>query len=115
MKSSLYSNRGDSESAGDRSGAEAGVQAIKEPAGSVTSGLRTPAATVGEEEPEGQDEESAPAAAAEQAPTDAAAQPTGEPPARELPSIPGGAEGDRWFRAESNLVSARPNFKQAVR
>ncbi|MGW0647335.1 Mucin-19 [Streptomyces umbrinus] len=34
---------------------------------------------------------------------------------RELPSIPEGVEGDRWFRAERNLLSQRPNFTQAVR
>ncbi|MFE9481216.1 Mucin-19 [Streptomyces spororaveus] len=34
---------------------------------------------------------------------------------RVLPSIPAGAEGDAWFRAESGLASKRPNFKQATR
>ncbi|WP_331719678.1 Mucin-19 [Streptomyces virginiae] len=34
---------------------------------------------------------------------------------RVLPSIPAGAEGDAWFRAEPNLASKRPNFKQAAR
>ncbi|MFD6113840.1 Mucin-19 [Streptomyces yangpuensis] len=34
---------------------------------------------------------------------------------RVLPSIPAGAEGDAWFRAEPGLASKRPNFKQATR
>lgn len=34
---------------------------------------------------------------------------------RVLPSIPAGAEGDAWFRAESDLASQRPNFQQAIR
>ncbi|MFD3922872.1 Mucin-19 [Streptomyces sp. NPDC058595] len=34
---------------------------------------------------------------------------------RVLPSIPDGAAGDRWFRAEPDLVSQRPNFRQADR
>ncbi|MEU2391909.1 Mucin-19 [Streptomyces sp. NPDC007369] len=34
---------------------------------------------------------------------------------RVLPSIPEGAEGDRWFHAEPGLASKRPNFRQAVR
>ncbi len=34
---------------------------------------------------------------------------------RVLPSIPVGAEGDAWFRAEPNLASKRPDFKQAAR
>ncbi|WP_329449114.1 Mucin-19 (plasmid) [Streptomyces sp. NBC_01426] len=34
---------------------------------------------------------------------------------RVLPSIPAGAEGDAWFRAEPDLASKRPNFKQDAR
>nr|MDT0519882.1 Mucin-19 [Streptomyces sp. DSM 41633] len=34
---------------------------------------------------------------------------------RILPSIPAGADGDAWFRAEPGLASKRPNFKQATR
>ncbi|MFG2878805.1 Mucin-19 [Streptomyces sp. NPDC048337] len=34
---------------------------------------------------------------------------------RVLPSIPAGVEGDRWFHAERDLASKRPNFKQAAR
>ncbi|MFI7359562.1 Mucin-19 [Streptomyces avidinii] len=50
---------------------------------------------------------------AEAAPAPAAAGP-GEAE-RVLPSIPAGAEGDRWFHAERDLASKRPNFKQAAR
>ncbi|MFH8736842.1 hypothetical protein [Streptomyces sp. NPDC017964] len=32
-----------------------------------------------------------------------------------MPSIPERAAGDRWFYAEPNLTSKRPNFKQATR
>lgn len=38
-----------------------------------------------------------------------------EPQTRILPSIPAGADGDKWFRGEPNLTSKRPNFKQATR
>ncbi|MFD3422643.1 Mucin-19 [Streptomyces decoyicus] len=34
---------------------------------------------------------------------------------RELPSIPEGEAGDRWFRAAPDLVSKRPNFQQQPR
>lgn len=34
---------------------------------------------------------------------------------RTLPSIPEGVTGDRWFRAEPDLASTRPKFKQATR
>ncbi|MGW1976472.1 Mucin-19 [Streptomyces sp. NPDC001889] len=33
---------------------------------------------------------------------------------RELPSIPEGTDGDRWFALAPNLVSERPNFPQKV-
>ncbi|MDQ0904169.1 hypothetical protein QFZ22_000154 [Streptomyces canus] len=102
----------------DRPEAETAAQAIKEPVGSAAPDLRTPPVAEEQNSP-GQDEEpdasAAAAAATEQAPTSAAAQPAGDSPARELPSIPAGAEGDRWFRQESNLVSKPPNFQQAVR
>ncbi|MEU2454785.1 Mucin-19 [Streptomyces sp. NPDC012765] len=47
------------------------------------------------------------------APAPAAAG-TGED-VRVLPSIPAGADGDAWFRAEPDLASKRPKFKQATR
>ncbi|MBT2406858.1 MULTISPECIES: Mucin-19 [unclassified Streptomyces] len=50
---------------------------------------------------------------AETAPAPVAAGP--EQAERVLPSIPAGAEGDAWFRAEAGLTSKRPNFKQATR
>ncbi|MCM2424262.1 Mucin-19 [Streptomyces sp. RKAG293] len=34
---------------------------------------------------------------------------------RELPSIPAGADGDRWFAVTPNLTSTRPNFPQQAR
>ncbi|MFI6658113.1 Mucin-19 [Streptomyces sp. NPDC050523] len=103
----------------DRNGAEAATQTIKEPAESAVPDLKTPPAAAEAQQAEGQDEEpvseTSAAVEAEQAPPVPAAQPAGEEPARELPSIPAGAEGDRWFRQESNLVSKSPNFRQAVR
>ncbi|MEU0390022.1 Mucin-19 [Streptomyces chartreusis] len=107
------------EATGDRSGAEAAAQPIKESAETTAPGLSTPAVSAEAPAAEVQAEEPAPGPAvtaeAEQAPTVPAAQPAGEAPARELPSIPAGVEGDRWFRQESNLASKPPNFQQAVR
>ncbi|MCM2416506.1 Mucin-19, partial [Streptomyces sp. RKAG293] len=34
---------------------------------------------------------------------------------RDLPSIPAGPEGDRWFAVTPNLTSTRPNFTQQAR
>lgn len=45
----------------------------------------------------------------------AAAVPVAAGEERALPSIPEGAAGDRWFRAERDLASKRPNFRQADR
>ncbi|MFG2667627.1 Mucin-19 [Streptomyces sp. NPDC048387] len=50
---------------------------------------------------------------AENTPSPADAGP--EEAERVLPSLPAGAEGDAWFRAEPGLASKRPNFKQATR
>ncbi|WP_030387961.1 hypothetical protein [Streptomyces sp. NRRL S-241] len=50
---------------------------------------------------------------AENTPSPAAAVP--EEAERVLPSIPAGAEGDAWFRAEPGLSSKRPQFKQDTR
>ncbi|MEI5011704.1 hypothetical protein RB196_34545 [Streptomyces sp. PmtA] len=36
-------------------------------------------------------------------------------PSRDLPSIPQGPEGDRWFAHTSNLASTHPNFTQQAR
>ncbi|MFC7261546.1 Mucin-19 [Streptomyces lutosisoli] len=111
------------ESAVGRSGAEAPAQAIKEPVGTLAPDLSTPPAPVEQQETEEQEQDSVPAAAAvtdeNMAPAPPspapAPQPAGDAPARELPSIPEGLDGDRWFRAESSLLSTRPNFRQAVR
>lgn len=103
---------------GDRIGAEAAAQAINEPVESVAPDLSTPPAAAEAQDAEGQEEpvsDTVAAAEAGQAPLVPAAQPAGDAPERELPSIPAGADGDRWFRAEKNLVSTLPNFKQAVR
>ncbi|MFH0246174.1 Mucin-19 [Streptomyces sp. HK10] len=53
-------------------------------------------------------------------PVPAASEPAPPAPAvatapRELPTIPGGEAGDRWFAVASNLVSKRPNFTQQAR
>jgi hypothetical protein len=41
--------------------------------------------------------------------------PAQDQPMRELPSIPEGPAGDRWFAVASNLASEHPNFTQQVR
>ncbi|WP_331736832.1 Mucin-19 (plasmid) [Streptomyces canus] len=102
------------EATADSSGAEAAAQEIKDPADSAASDLRTPPVAEEQNSPE-QDEGPAPATGTELALTRVAAQSAEDAPVRELPSIPAGAEGDRWFRQESNLVSKAPNFQQAVR
>lgn len=116
----------------DRSGAEMAAQAIKEPVGAPATGLRTPPVAMAEPvgEPMAESPEPAPdsatADAVEQDPAPEpvspvpavpapVAAPAGDAPERELPSIPSGAEGDRWFRAESNLLSTLPKFKQGER
>ncbi|WP_327241102.1 Mucin-19 [Streptomyces sp. NBC_01320] len=115
-----------------RAEAHAPAQAIKEREGAVTPNLRTSmqpetAADLAEpSQPLAEDEyqeqrvgENLPADLAVPSPNSAAApvaQPAqGEVQERTLPSIPEGAVGDRWFRAEPNLASTRPNFKQATR
>jgi hypothetical protein len=110
------SDKAPPETTNGHSGTETAAQSIKETADSAAPDLRTPP-VIEEQDAAGQGAETAPAAAAvaEQAPTGAAPQPAGQAPARELPSIPADAEGDRWFKAEQNLLSTRPNFKQAVR
>ncbi|MFB6881256.1 Mucin-19 [Streptomyces noursei] len=51
------------------------------------------------------------------APTAAAHAPEspGAPAPRELPTIPDGEAGDRWFTVASNLLSQRPDFTQRPR
>ncbi|MEU5425857.1 Mucin-19 [Streptomyces olivoreticuli] len=68
--------------------------------------------TMPEPEPEPEPEPTAAAAPAPAQP--AAAVGPGSPAPRELPSIPEGEAGDRWF-AVANLRSERPNFTQTVR
>ncbi|WP_267246173.1 hypothetical protein [Streptomyces sp. PR69] len=48
-------------------------------------------------------------------PAAAAAPVTAAAPSRELPSIPEGAKGDRWFTHTPNLASTHPNFTQQAR
>ncbi|MFE2693662.1 Mucin-19 [Streptomyces mirabilis] len=116
--------------ADDHSAVQGATEAIKEPAGTSAPDLRTP--SPGSEVPRGHDEHQEPTV---DEPAPAAAELTAEPPApapspvataaptaavpesdvRVLPSIPEGTQGDRWFRAEPNLTSMRPNFKQSVR
>ncbi|MFJ2007961.1 Mucin-19 [Streptomyces chartreusis] len=106
-----------SEAVVDHSGAEAAARAISQPADSAAPNLHSPPAMSEEPDAAAQDEQLAPgtAPATEQAPTSPVAQPASEAPSRELPSIPVGTDGDRWFKAENNLLSTRPNFQQAVR
>ncbi|MGW4784913.1 Mucin-19 [Streptomyces sp. NPDC004230] len=108
----------------EQSSAQAAVEPIKEPAGKPASGPSvSPAPSDQRQASEAQEptvdtapslaqQDQAPSAAVSPAPL---SEPAGDAPARELPSIPAGSEGDRWFRAEPNLLSVRPNFKQAVR
>ncbi|MFE7581066.1 hypothetical protein ACFU5Y_05795 [Streptomyces gardneri] len=52
---------------------------------------------------------------AEPGPAAAAAPVPAAAPARELPPIPEGSDGDRWFTHTPNLVSTHPNFTQQAR
>ncbi|MER7111893.1 Mucin-19 [Streptomyces sp. NPDC000229] len=105
------------------------AQAIKEPVGAPAPALRPAAqptvhaSDAGQqiEDTEVQDHDLAVvaegAAVTEPSPASAPAAPVvpdGEQE-RTLPSIPEGADGDRWIYAEPNLTSKRPNFKQAAR
>lgn len=115
----------------DRTEAQPSAQAIKEPAGALAPDLSSPgqaetAADVTEQQAGGDDDEDqelrddgdVTAQAAAPSPAPAAPVPAPVPGGtqeRELPSIPEGEAGDRWFYAEPNLASKRPNFKQATR
>ncbi|MEY2229710.1 Mucin-19 [Streptomyces sp. BF23-19] len=57
----------------------------------------------------------APAESEQAAATPAPAAPRTGEAERVLPSIPEGADGDRWFHAEPDLASKRPNFRQDAR
>ncbi|MDQ0945975.1 Mucin-19 [Streptomyces sp. V1I1] len=115
----------------DRTEAQSRAEAIKVPAGALAPDLRPsgqPESTVGVVEPQaGRDDDERQELRADDEVTAEAAAPSPAPVApvpapvpdgaqeRELPSIPEGEAGDRWFRAEPNLASTRPNFKQAAR
>lgn len=60
-------------------------------------------------------EEIAAVAPAASAPEPAAVGATADAAPRELPVIPEGAEGDRWFSVVPNLTSQRPQFTQQSR
>lgn len=47
--------------------------------------------------------------------TETETPPTAAQQPRDLPSIPEGAEGDRWFTHTANLASTHPNFTQQAR
>ncbi|GAA3372165.1 Mucin-19 [Streptomyces antimycoticus] len=112
----------------DHTEPQTAAQPIKEPPGAPAPALGTPGqpGTVahpqtGSDEGERQEQqlpaedpaaEPAPAAPASPAPPEPGTVPQQE---RVLPSIPAGETGDRWFRAEPNLMSTRPNFVQAAR
>ncbi|WP_316779563.1 Mucin-19 [Streptomyces sasae] len=107
----------------DLSGPQTAAQAITVPA--AAPGGNAPAQSGSSPAPRQEVAEPGPAsdpsASAQSAPVPVSAPaapvapPSGDTAERELPSIPVGAEGDRWFRAEKDLVSTRPNFTQAVR
>ncbi|MFE6713966.1 Mucin-19 [Streptomyces sp. NPDC057695] len=99
---------------------QSAVQPVEEPAGTPAPDLRATAQPAAAAEAPGPNtEEKAPPAAEPSADRVTAASPAVATPAGEqervLPSIPAGADGDRWFYAEPDLASQRPNFKQAVR
>ncbi|WP_351233247.1 Mucin-19 [Streptomyces sp. NPDC002133] len=118
-----------SDSPEDRTGPQAAAQPIKEPAGTLAPDLgaaERPSASseVTEQPDDGEHQDQALSADVDVAALPVALSPellapaTVEPEGaqeRELPSIPDGAEGDRWIYAEPNLTSKRPNFKQATR
>ncbi|MFJ4879962.1 Mucin-19 [Streptomyces sp. NPDC088745] len=105
----------------DQLAPQAPAEPIKEMAAPPTADeLRPaePAGTVARLGATSTDAASGPAAPAvsEQAAAAPAPAATGaEEDVRVLPSIPDGADGDAWFRAEPGLTSKRPNFKQATR
>ncbi|MHA4820457.1 hypothetical protein ACXZ65_39620, partial [Streptomyces aculeolatus] len=92
------------------------------PAGALAPDLRQPVPAAAAAEPP-QDAVSGPSGPSGDSVVDVAAEPAAAPstpPApgtvgRELPSIPAGAEGDRWAAVTPNLASTRPNFVQQVR
>ncbi|MEU5108213.1 Mucin-19 [Streptomyces sp. NPDC021354] len=117
----------------DRAEPQAATQAIKEPVGALAPAMNRasqpqaaaedgnqPSQEPRPEEPLAADD-AAPAPPAASAPAPAAARPAlaeqegGETQERQLPSIPAGEEGDRWFTVTPGLLSTRPNFKQTAR
>ncbi|MFJ6354889.1 Mucin-19 [Streptomyces sp. NPDC092046] len=105
----------------DHSEPQAAAQLIKEQAGTPAPDLRPavqPTAPASEEKTALEAVEVPAAPVAPVAPV-AVSPTTGTPSAgeqaRTLPSIPEGQSGDRWFHAERDLASQRPNFKQDAR
>ncbi|GGX53179.1 Mucin-19 [Streptomyces noursei] len=76
-----------------------------------------PSTTAAHEQSPVEDSASQPPPAEAPAPTPAAHTPTpsGTPAPRELPTIPDGEAGARWFTVAPNLRSERPNFTQKPR
>ncbi|WP_323181433.1 Mucin-19 [Streptomyces sp. NBC_00154] len=113
----------------DHTAPQVGAQAITESTGALAPDLRSsgqaePAAdsaeprTVGAEDTHQELRVDGDVVTEAAVPSPAPAAPAPAPvPAEErtLPSIPEGAAGDRWFRAEPDLASTRPKFKQATR
>ncbi|MFB8443606.1 Mucin-19 [Streptomyces niveus] len=110
------------------------AEAIKERPGAPAPDLRTPAPVEQPAEPTAAAETARPAQDQEppdspelagktpsvsadvaHSPAAAAAVAAEQGDERVLPSIPEGAAGDRWFRAERDLASKRPTFRQADR
>ncbi|MCY0946313.1 Mucin-19 [Streptomyces antarcticus] len=103
---------------GDQSVAQAAAQPIKESAAPPAPDrpVTEPAGALAHLPSTTSDSDAAPEASGRPAQAEAApAAAATEDSERVLPSIPDGADGDRWFHAERDLASKRPNFKQAAR
>ncbi|MFI0742382.1 Mucin-19 [Streptomyces sp. NPDC021100] len=95
---------------GDRKAPQTASEAV--PAAPLLEQPAEPAPPVGAEQPTepvaDHDEGVVPSPAA-------APLPQAEETERQLPSIPAGPDGDRWFAVTPNLLSTRPNFTQQAR
>ncbi|MFD9047840.1 Mucin-19 [Streptomyces zaomyceticus] len=107
---------------GDLSEPQPTAQLIKEPAGTPAPDLRPtaqPPVPVAEAASGKDSDLKAVDSPAATVPSVAVSPAPVAPPAAEqertLPSIPEGQSGDRWFHAERDLASKRPNFKQDAR
>ncbi|MFI8769483.1 Mucin-19 [Streptomyces sp. NPDC053792] len=105
----------------DPSGPQAALQPIKEQTGTPAPDLRPAAqqAAAVDDTASEEDRDLPPAGLPDTSVASVAVSPVVVPAApeqeRTLPSIPAGQAGDRWFCAERDLTSKRPNFTQDAR